>query len=155
MGANDSKCTTGRHARWARTLLRQVQKTVRRLARMGRGIPDESDDADGRTVSFDCLQDGTRIIRRVQANTQPGNSCRPTKRKKPGRISRGAPVMKYGVQVPRNVRHAYELDESNGNTYWRDAIEKEISSLLALNCFDFRSPGFRPGNEFQQVRLII
>ena len=40
--------------------------------------------------------------------------------------------MKYGVEIPRNVAHAYELDALHGNTLWQDAIKKEISSLLEL-----------------------
>jgi hypothetical protein len=40
--------------------------------------------------------------------------------------------MKYGVAVPKSVRHAYELDKESGTTFWADAIKKEIDSLLAL-----------------------
>ena len=36
---------------------------------------------------------------------------------------------KYGVEIPRNVKHALELDRNNGNTFWRDAIAKEMVSL--------------------------
>jgi hypothetical protein len=38
------------------------------------------------------------------------------KRKKPGRISRPLEV-KYGVVIPRSVKHAYELDTEAGNTF--------------------------------------
>jgi len=33
---------------------------------------------------------------------------------------------KYGIEVPRTVEHAYELDQCNKNTLWRDAIAKEM-----------------------------
>jgi hypothetical protein len=36
---------------------------------------------------------------------------------------------KYGIEIPRTVEEAYKLDAKNGNTFWRDAIEKEMSNL--------------------------
>ena len=35
---------------------------------------------------------------------------------------------KYGVQVPRNVKEALEIDAENGNTLWDDAIELEMKN---------------------------
>ena len=29
---------------------------------------------------------------------------------------------KFGIEVPRNVRHALQLDATNGDTFWQDAI---------------------------------
>ena len=37
---------------------------------------------------------------------------------------------KYGIEIPRSVQHAYELDKRNGNNYWRKAIEKEMRNVL-------------------------
>ena len=31
---------------------------------------------------------------------------------------------KYGLELPRNVNHEYELDKRNNNTLWADAINK-------------------------------
>ena len=36
---------------------------------------------------------------------------------------------KYGIELPTSVEHAYELDQKNGNTFWRDAIQKEMYEL--------------------------
>ena len=36
---------------------------------------------------------------------------------------------KYGVRVPKSVQEALQLDEINGNTLWRDAINKEMSKI--------------------------
>ena len=36
---------------------------------------------------------------------------------------------KYGIEIPRSVKHAYEIDKKNGNTFWRDAIEKEMYNV--------------------------
>jgi hypothetical protein len=33
---------------------------------------------------------------------------------------------KYGIEIPRDVKHAYEPDRQNGDTFWSDAIAKEM-----------------------------
>ena len=38
--------------------------------------------------------------------------------------------MKFGVEIPGSVKEAYELDQKNGNTYWHDAIQKELKNVL-------------------------
>ena len=45
------------------------------------------------------------------------------------------PNYQFGIQVPRNVKEAYALDERNGNTKWQDAMEAEIASLNDYNTF--------------------
>ena len=37
---------------------------------------------------------------------------------------------KFGIEIPRSVEHAYRLDERNGNTFWRDAIKKEMANVM-------------------------
>ena len=46
-----------------------------------------------------------------------------------------APRYKFGVQVPRNVKEAYALDEAAGNTLWADAISLEIAQLDEYDTF--------------------
>ena len=44
---------------------------------------------------------------------------------------------KYGLEVPRTVEGAYLLDQKNKNTYWRDAIKKEMRNVVvAFNILD-------------------
>ena len=75
---------------------------------------------------------------------------------KPGR-NRRQPSMKYGYKVPRSVREALKFDQEAGNRKWRDAIELEVSSLLALSCFDFMPPGSKPkaGYQFVPMHLVF
>jgi hypothetical protein len=40
------------------------------------------------------------------------------------------PIFQFGIQVPRNVKDAYDIDAKNGNTKWTDAMQEESSSLL-------------------------
>ena len=36
---------------------------------------------------------------------------------------------KYGIEVPRDIEHAHEIDSRNGNTMWRDALKKEMYNV--------------------------
>ena len=36
---------------------------------------------------------------------------------------------KYGIEIPTSVEHAYELDKRNSNTFWQDAIKKEMHNV--------------------------
>jgi hypothetical protein len=55
----------------------------------------------------------------------------------------------------RTQNAAYKLDAMDGNSYWADAIKKEIDSLLRLGCFDFRAPDFKPSLEYQCWKLMM
>ena len=46
------------------------------------------------------------------------------------------PNYQFGIQIPRNVKEAYALDERNGNTKWQDAMNAEIISLKEFNTFE-------------------
>jgi len=37
---------------------------------------------------------------------------------------------KFGVEVPRNLKHALELDKRNGNNMWGEATEKEVNEIM-------------------------
>jgi hypothetical protein len=45
------------------------------------------------------------------------------------------PIFKFGIQIPRNVKEAYERDAKNGNTKWNDAMKEEIDALLLFITF--------------------
>ena len=46
---------------------------------------------------------------------------------------------KYGVEVPSTVEEAYLFDKKNGNTFWRDAINKEMKNVIVA--FDILDSG--------------
>jgi len=68
---------------------------------------------------------------------------------------------KYGVEIPRTVEEAYKLDEKNGNTLWRDAINKEMANLKVtfdiLDNSESLPPGWsRPsGHMVFDVRMTL
>ena len=44
---------------------------------------------------------------------------------------------KYGVEMPTSVEHAFELDKRNQNTFWRDALNKEMVNVgIAFEVLD-------------------
>jgi hypothetical protein len=47
---------------------------------------------------------------------------------------------KFGIRIPKNVKQALQFDRENGNTFWADAISKEMSALERLDCFEFVDP---------------
>ena len=49
---------------------------------------------------------------------------------------------KYGIEIPRTVAEAIRLDEKNGNTLWRDAINREMENLKVA--FDILDDGKKP-----------
>jgi hypothetical protein len=42
---------------------------------------------------------------------------------------------KFGIEVPKTVKEDLELDRKNGNTFWSNAIAKEMKDI----CIDFKS----------------
>jgi len=39
------------------------------------------------------------------------------------------PTHKFGIEVPKTVNEALELDKKNSNTLWADAIAKEMKDV--------------------------
>ena len=52
------------------------------------------------------------------------------------------PTHKYGVEIPRTIEEALAMDKANGNTLWRDAINKEMGNLKVA--FDILTEGSKP-----------
>ena len=59
--------------------------------------------------------------------------------------------IKFGVEVPRSVKHTLELDEANGNKLWSNAIEKEINELLAHDTFIIKETRNDIPDEYQFI----
>ncbi len=39
------------------------------------------------------------------------------------------PTHKFGIEVPKTVKEALEIDKKNSNTLWADAIAKEMKDV--------------------------
>ena len=68
---------------------------------------------------------------------------------------------KYGVEIPRTVKEAYALDEKNGNTLWRDALNREMENLKVifdiLDNSEYMTPGWSraSGHIIFDVRMTL
>ena len=51
------------------------------------------------------------------------------------RSFRTAPRYKYGFEVPRSYKYAFELDARNGNNKWQEAIDLEFAQIQEYNTF--------------------
>jgi hypothetical protein len=60
---------------------------------------------------------------------------------------------KYGIEVPQNVNEAYVLDEKNKNTFWADAITKEMKTVQVA--FKVLDAGASPPSTHGEIPLIM
>jgi hypothetical protein len=56
---------------------------------------------------------------------------------------------KFGIEIPRTVKEALELDRHNGNTFWADAIAKEMTEVQ--KAFDILPDGKTAPVGYQQI----
>ena len=56
-------------------------------------------------------------------------------------------IHKYGIRVPKTVKKALQIDKENGNTFWQDAIAKEMQAVhIAFRIMDdveHITPGYK------------
>ena len=61
--------------------------------------------------------------------------------------------MKYGILIPRNTKEALQFDRDNGNTFWSDAIQKEmVNSKIA---FEILAKGEKPPPGYKKIRCHL
>ena len=125
---SSNRIGTDRVLSWANRTLRNIRRACRRIARLYDFFLDDDDNI-------------YKLRRAVRA-----------KKKKAGLGPRGK-IFKFGLQVPQNIKEAFEIDKANNNTFWQDAIKAEMSALEELDCFTFHQKGYHPGSDYQSTRL--
>ena len=50
---------------------------------------------------------------------------------------------KFGIEIPRNVRHALIRDAENKNKLWAEAITKEMAALDKAKVWKFKPPNYK------------
>jgi len=61
---------------------------------------------------------------------------------------------KYGIEVPKSVKHALELDQRNGDTQWWDAICEEMANVrIAFE--EVSGEGIPPGYQHIKCHMIF
>ena len=61
--------------------------------------------------------------------------------------------LKFGLEVPKSVKDAVRLDTANGNTYWQEAITKEMTNVKIA--FKFLEKSSNPPPGYKQIRCHI
>ena len=61
---------------------------------------------------------------------------------------------KFGIEVPRGIKNAIELDRKNGNTLWKDAIKTELKQLSDYQTFLVLDSGEVIPNGYQKIPII-
>jgi hypothetical protein len=46
----------------------------------------------------------------------------------------GTPFM-FGIEIPKNINHAREMDKENGNNLWQESIDKELKMINQFQIF--------------------
>jgi len=131
--------SNGKHRRWARAFLRSLKRTLRRLRRC-------------HTFGFEAstYHPSPKKRRSRRATTEHKAAERAQEK---ATEPKGKRIFKYGLEVPKNWKDILRIDEAAGNRNWQDAVEKEVAALVMHNCFDFKSPDFKPSSDFQYCRL--
>ena len=62
-------------------------------------------------------------------------------------------VYKFGVQVPQNHAQAMALDAQNGNNFWREAEETELSQVGEYDVFTDLGLGGVPPKGYKKIRV--
>jgi hypothetical protein len=60
---------------------------------------------------------------------------------------------KFGIELPRSVQEALEIDQKNGNTLWADSLTKEMSSVYVA--FEILGPNKHAPPGWHQVSWHI
>ena len=63
---------------------------------------------------------------------------------------------KYGIELPNNVEHAYKIDQKNGNTLWRDAINSKMKNIRpALKVYEGDIKDLPPGYQCIRCHMVF
>jgi len=62
---------------------------------------------------------------------------------------------KFGIEVPKTVKRALELDRENGNTLWQDAIAQEMKNVqIAFKILD-DGKAVPPGYQYMDCHMVF
>jgi hypothetical protein len=138
--ANDlGHISNGTNRRWARAFLRSLRMTIRRMRKSNQlGFETSSDFPSKTRRSRKATIAATSRSRDEESTPQPSTKKR---------------EYKYGLEVPKSWKDILRIDKAAGNTTWQDAVSKEVGALIQHQCFDFKSPDYKPPKEYQFCRL--
>ena len=60
----------------------------------------------------------------------------------------------YGLEEPRNIKRALDIDAGREDTKWCDSMALEVDILIDIVCFEFKPGGTKPPNsKYQETKL--
>ena len=64
-------------------------------------------------------------------------------------------TQKFGIELPKTVKRALEIDEETGTTFWQDALQKEMGTVM--KAFDILPEGSKQpqGREFIKCHVVL
>ena len=65
----------------------------------------------------------------------------------------GEQIIKFGYQVPRNLRDAYNLGTKDGNNKWAEAIRVEVNKLKEYDVFQAMAEGVGAPEGYSRIPL--
>ena len=71
------------------------------------------------------------------------------------RSFRLAPKYKYGFEIPRDYKHAIELDDNHGTTRWVDATSLEMVQLDDYDCLHDQGKGVNIPKGYKKIRVHL
>ena len=71
------------------------------------------------------------------------------------RSFRTAPRYKYGIEVPRDFKHAMELDRAAGNNKWKESIDLELRQLTEYKAFKDLGKGTPLPEGYKKIRVHL
>jgi hypothetical protein len=61
----------------------------------------------------------------------------------------------FGVEIPRNAKHALEMDKANGNNLWKESIDKELEMINQFQTFRRLRKGETLTLDYKRVPYFI
>ena len=62
---------------------------------------------------------------------------------------------KFGIEIPKTVQRAIEIDRENGNSLWQDAINKEMRNVrIAFHVLD-EGQSAPPGHQYMKCHMVF
>src|SRR5687767_15417831 len=61
----------------------------------------------------------------------------------------------YGYEVPKDFKHALEIDQCNGNTLWQDTTKLELESMEDYQVFKDTGLQATPPPEYKVIRVHL
>jgi hypothetical protein len=60
-------------------------------------------------------------------------------------------IYKFGIQVPKGIKNAIDLDKKNGNQLWQEAIKRELKQLTDYQTFKVLDSGEDIPTGYQKI----